>query len=71
MAYDVTFSIPARVLGKADVEFRVKRNGSAFGKLKVSNGSAVRVPVGKQYGFKIGWKKFDALMQEHGRGGAG
>ncbi len=27
MACDVAFTIPQRVLGKADVEFRVKRNG--------------------------------------------
>jgi hypothetical protein len=67
MAYDVSFTIPERVLGKADVEFRVKRNGGAFGTLKVSNGSAVWVPVGKQYRFKMPWEQFDGLMQENGK----
>lgn len=65
MAYDVAFTIPQRVLGKADVEFRVKRNGGALGTLKVSNGTAVWAPVNKQYGFKMGWKDFGELMQKH------
>jgi hypothetical protein len=66
MAYDVKFTIPERVLGKADVEFKVKRNGGAWGTLKVSNGSAVWVPANKQKGFQVSWRAFDALMQEHG-----
>jgi hypothetical protein len=66
MAYDVAFTIPERVLGKADVEFEVKRNGTALGTLKVSNGSAVWVPANKQYGFRMRWRRFDALMREHG-----
>jgi hypothetical protein len=66
MAYDISFAIPERILGRADVEFKVKRNGGAFGTLKVSNGSAVWVPANKQYGFKMQWDKFAALMEENG-----
>jgi hypothetical protein len=67
MAHDVTFTIPERSLGKADVEFKVKRNGEAGGTLKVSNGSVVWVPAGKQYGYKLKWKEIDALAREHGK----
>jgi hypothetical protein len=64
--HDVYFSIPERELGRADVEFRVKRDGGAFGRLRVSAGSLVWVPVNKQYGYKLGWKQLDKLAQEHG-----
>ena len=66
--HDVTFTIPERALGKAekaDLEFKAKRNGDMVGRLKVSNGTIVWVPKNAQYGFKLGWVKFDELMQEH------
>lgn len=65
--HDVNFVIPERALGKADVEFKIKKDGKAFGTLKVSNGSVVWVPRDKQYGQKLGWTKLDELMQEHGK----
>jgi hypothetical protein len=34
MAHSVTFTLPERDLGKADVEFRVKNDGSVYGTLK-------------------------------------
>ncbi len=43
--HDVSFTIPERELGEADIEFRVKRNGSAFGRLRVSEGSIVCPPT--------------------------
>lgn len=42
--HDVTFTIPERALGKADLEFRVNRDGDMVGRLKVSNGSVAWVP---------------------------
>jgi hypothetical protein len=51
--HDVTFTIPERGLGKADIEFKVKRNGSAFGRLRVSEGSLVWVPANKTYGYRL------------------
>lgn len=65
--HDVTFTIPERSLGKADLEFKIKRNGEMVGRLKVSNGTVVWVPKNAQYGRKLGWVKFDQLMQEHGK----
>jgi len=64
--HDVSFTIPERGLGKADIEFKVKRNGSAFGRLRISEGSLVWVPVNKKYGFRLGWATFDDLAQKNG-----
>ena len=66
MAHKVVFTVPERPLGKADVVFKVKREGAVLGHLKVSNGSVVWKPRKAQRGFKISWKKFDKLMQENG-----
>jgi len=62
--HDVSFNIPQRALGKADVEFIVKRDGALLGTLAVSNGSIVWFPKGNVYGFKVGWKKFNDIMQK-------
>lgn len=61
--HDVSFSIPQRSLGKADVEFLIKRNGAVLGTLAVSNGSLVWFPKKTTYGYKMGWDKFDRLME--------
>ncbi len=65
--HKVVFTLPARELGKADVEFKVNRDGSAFGTLKVSNGSIVWVQKDATYGYKMAWKEFDALMLAKGK----
>ncbi len=67
-AHDVQFSVPPRCLGKADVEFSVKRDGSTLGTLKVSKGSIVWFPSSTTYWHKVGWSKFDQLMQEGATG---
>jgi hypothetical protein len=64
--HTVKFTLPERELGKADAEFRVKRDGAALGTLKVSNGTVVWVPKDLTYGYKIGWVDFDMLMREKG-----
>ena len=61
--HDVSFNIPQRALGKADVEFTVKQDGIVLGTLKVSNGSLVWFPKKTSYGYKMGWSKFDSVMQ--------
>ena len=66
MAHNVKFSIPERDLGRADVEFKISNNGVKVGTVKISKGSLVWVPKDHTYGYKIGWKDFDALMGEHG-----
>jgi hypothetical protein len=64
--HDVSFTIPERPLGKADIEFKIKRNGSAFGRFRVSEGSLVWIPADKSYGYKLKWVEFDQLAKEHG-----
>ena len=67
--HDVTFTLPERELGKADAEFSVKRDGKAFGTLRISNGSLVWVPKNKQHGFKLAWMKFAELAEKEGEEG--
>jgi hypothetical protein len=62
--HNVSFSMPERDLGRADVEFLVKQDGVVLGTLAVSNGSLVWFPRGTSYGCKMGWTKFDENMQK-------
>jgi len=59
----VTVDVPRRPLARADITFRVKADGKVFGTLAVSNGSVVWFPRNSTYGRKMGWKKFDQMMQ--------
>ena len=63
--HDVSFEVPRRPLGRADVQFSIKADGVVLGTLTVSNGSVVWFPKGTSNGYKVGWKKFDQLMQDH------
>lgn len=65
--HDVSFTIPERSLGKADVSFSVKQDGSMLGTLAISNGSLVWFPKGTTNGCKMSWTRFDRLMQEEAR----
>jgi hypothetical protein len=63
--HDVTFDIPPRALGKADIKFQVKCDGSILGTLAISNGSLVWFPKNTTNGLKMGWHRFDEMMQEN------
>jgi len=63
--HEVAFDVPKRPWGRADIEFTVKADASVIGTLTVSNGSLVWFPKGTTYGCKMGWSKFDKIMQEH------
>jgi len=65
--HDVRFSIPERELGKADIEFVIKKDGKVFGTMKISKGSLVWFPKDTTYGHKIGWSKFDEMMKSAAR----
>jgi hypothetical protein len=67
-AHKVEFTLPTRELGRADIEFKVRRDDQLFGTLEVSNGSLVWFRADTTYGLKIDWAKFDGLMQEHAIG---
>ncbi|MFQ5433022.1 MAG: hypothetical protein ACE5EN_11025, partial [Nitrospinota bacterium] len=67
MAHKVNFCIPERELGKADIEFKVKKNSKTFGRLTISKGAVEWYPKGvSKRGRKMGWTLFDNVMQEKG-----
>jgi len=63
--HDVSFNVPQRSLGKTDIDFVIKIDGTNFGKLAISNGSVVWFPRGSKNGIKVSWKRFDEMMQEN------
>ena len=67
--HDVNFTVPWRSLGKEDVTFRVLADGELLGTLKVSKGAVVWKPWKKKYSFKLGWARFDQVMQREGHQG--
>ena len=66
MAHTVRFSIPERELGNADIEFRVKKDGAAFGLLKVSRGAVVWSRKNQRKGVYINWVRFAQIMAREG-----
>ena len=50
--HDVSFEVPQRPLGRADVKFRVKRDKMVLGTLEISKGSVVWFPKSTSYGCK-------------------
>lgn len=65
--HNVRFSIPERELGKADIEFLVKKDRRVFGTMKVSKGSIVWFPKDTTYGHKTSWNEFDEFMKNQKR----
>jgi hypothetical protein len=53
MAHNVRFSMPERELGKASMEFKVRKNSSVFGTLKISKGGVAWILKDKKYGHKM------------------
>ena len=64
--HDVYFTLPERQLGRADAEFRIKRNSQAFGKLRISEGALEWVPANKQSGIRITWAELDRFARDKG-----
>lgn len=67
MAHKVMMSVPPRELNRADAKFAVSSGGKKAGTLHVSNGTLVWFPPYTTYGYKMGWKRFNEVMQEHAR----
>lgn len=66
MIHEVTFDLPTRDLGKSDIHFTVKIDGSIFGKLEVSKGALVWYP-NTTYGHKMTWTELHNEMQKYPR----
>jgi hypothetical protein len=64
MAFEVSFKVPTRRLGKSDVVFVVKNEEGVLGTLKVSKGAVVWYPKKTNYGYKADWDRFHRIAQE-------
>jgi hypothetical protein len=62
----VTVATPSLALTKANVTFKIERDGELVGRLLVSYGAVVWKPANKQMGFRAVWSKFDDAMRAYG-----
>lgn len=67
MAHDVRFSVPERPVANADIEFRIKKNGTMFGTLRVSKGALVWYPQDGKVGRKLSWWQVHRVFEEKGK----
>lgn len=67
MAHDVSFSVPDRPLGKADIEFKIKNDDGKLGTMRISKGSVVWFRRDGQKGHRISWTRLGQLIEEYGR----
>ncbi|MBU0586712.1 hypothetical protein KJ780_04305 [Candidatus Micrarchaeota archaeon] len=67
MSYKVSFILPERELGRADIEFKVIEGREKLGRLRVSKGSVVWLARDKTYGRKLNWREFAEMMEQAGR----
>ena len=66
--HDVTFELPRRSLGNQDAVFEVAQDGELLGTLKISKGAVVWRPAWGKRAYRVGWERFDRLMQEGTKG---
>ncbi len=65
--HKVTFTLPERELGKADVDFSVKRDGVKVGTLRISKGGLEWVPRDHEKGHHISWLTLQEFAESNGR----
>lgn len=64
--HKVNFNLPSRPLARTDIIFTVQEDGEKFGELRISKGALVWFPKNKQIGYRMTWKKLDAIFQQEG-----
>jgi hypothetical protein len=66
--HDVSLNITRPIpVGNVDIEIPVRRNGRAFGRVKISKGSVDWLPALKsKRGYWLEWGEFAKFMAEHG-----
>lgn len=63
----VRFKAPSAEVGKADVVFRVKSDGRALGRLKVSQGRVEWMPSArKKNAYEMTWDDVDKFFPKYG-----
>lgn len=65
--HNVSFTLPERALGKADIVFEVKKDKKKLGELRVSNGSAVWFPKSAKQGYRMGWSEMSEFFVTKGQ----
>jgi len=60
--HNVYFELPTRELGKADANFAIYQNNTKLGTITISKGALEYYPASKKKPIKIGWTKFDKIM---------
>ncbi len=67
--HDVSLNITKAIpVGSVDIEVAVRRNGRAFGKVKISQGAIDWMPANKsKTAYVLDWSNFAKVMADHGR----
>ncbi len=68
--FDATIRVPPLPVGPKDIVFRVKGDGTHFGRLKVSKGTIVWLPGNKRKGLRLNWEQLDRLARAGGKRGS-
>ena len=63
----VTFEIPRRPVGVADIVFDVRKNKKKFGELRMSKGAVVWIPAVKSKGRRLSWDQLDRFAKAEGK----
>jgi hypothetical protein len=64
VSLNITQAIP---IGSVDIEIPVRRNGRAFGKVKISKGAIDWMPANKSMtAYYLEWSEFAKVMAEKG-----
>jgi hypothetical protein len=66
MSHKVSFAVPKRELGRADLRFDVSQEDGKLGTLAVSKGAVVWFPKDHSYGYKINWTDVDRIFSSQG-----
>jgi len=66
-AHQLAVILPANAVFSSDVDVVVNSGGQLLGTLAVSKGSIDWIPRGSQSRWRLGWERFDDVMQQQGR----
>lgn len=62
--HEIEVEVPAKVVLHKDVRFTIKSDGTKLGELRISKGTIDWRPGNKQKVIRMGWERFDRLMQD-------
>jgi hypothetical protein len=64
--HTVQFTIPNFEIGATGIEFRVRQDGTAFGKIRISKKGLVCIAANKKIGHEISWERLHPLAVKAG-----